>query len=199
MDQNYQKSIELLKILVKDRKVKSYTSIVFSLLLITVFSFFALRPTLTTIVGLQKSIREQQEILSKLEEKEVNLSTGIRNYQNLPPATKEKLDNLLPDQTNITTLVKTLTSISAKNQASISGLQIQPIDIVSTPSKLPKTASLQEVLFNFNVSGGYKELKLLLQSLSKSPRLLFIESVSINKQESADLIMRVNGKAYITK
>lgn len=188
-----------IKPIVKNEKVRNYTYLAFSIISIIILSYFAIRPTIATIISLRRSLTDQTQILEQLESKSNNLSIAKSNYINIPDQTKEKLDALLPQKTDVTTLAKELNNLAVLSEASISGLQIQPVEIINLTTPLGETYTAQEVNFTFNVSGNYPKFINILENSLASTRLISIASVSINRSEEGISIMSLNAKSFFLK
>lgn len=199
MNPQYSRYYHYIKPLIRNRTVRTYSSVIFSLITITIFGLFAIKPTLATIVSLQKSIAEQQHILDALNNKSLNLAQGRKNYDNLDPQAIAKLNNLLPNSTSLPSLIASLESLAQLHQASISGLQFQPTELVGQPTTLAKNASLKEIDFTLNVHGSFSQLTNFLQALEKTRRLITISSVNFGKSEGGPLVLSINAKAYYLK
>lgn len=199
MDPKTSRYYTFIRPIFRNKAVRTYSSLVFSILTITFFGVFALKPTLSTIVSLQKSITEQQQLLEKVTQKADNLSLGRQNYDAIDPQIKLKLISLLPNSTSLPSLIDVIYSLAEENSASISGLQVQSIELVGNPNRIAKQAVVQEIEFSFNSTGSYSQLSQILSSLTKLKRLISIQSASFNKQQEGALIMTVNAKAYFFK
>ncbi len=180
----------------RNKFVKTYSSTVFSLIMITVFSLFAIKPTLSTIVSLQKSIKEQKNLLNQIITKGENLSLGKNNYEQISDKTKTDLIGLVPDSTAVSNLMNTLAEISGDYEASISALQVQPVALRGQPNEISKDAKVKEIDFTININGSFTKLARFLADLSKLPRLIRVESVGLSKTEQGGLSMTVNAKAF---
>ena len=199
MNPYYSRYYTFIKPIIRDKRVKTYAPLIFSLILSIIFAIFAIKPSLAAIASLQKSIAEKKEVLSKLETKANNLSEGRKNYQNLSDNGKQKLEKLIPNKTDISGLVNALTSLANENQASISGLQFQPTVLTGTPKVLVNNTKLDEVSFTLNITGTYQNTVSLLDALNFTSRLLILSSVTMNKQEGTALTRTINGKAFVLK
>lgn len=179
--------------------VKTYGTAIFTLVTMAIFIIFAIKPTVETIVILQKKLENANQVLDKLKQKANTLTLGKQNYQNLDPQVKNKIQTSIPDIVELKSLIQTLEFTARKNQASISALQIQPL-ILETKSG-ESVGGLAELSFTFNLAGIYKNLTSLLQDLKTSARLISIESVSLNKvsEEDENLVISISGKAYFIK
>lgn len=178
--------------------VKTYGPTIFSLLTISVFVVFAIRPTIETIIILQKKLADADKIVAQINEKTDNLSKGRENYQLLSQNIKNKIQTSIPDNIDIKSLTQTLEVSAKTNEASISALQIQPLTLENTANE--NKNQLGEIAFIFNIEGSYSTLTSVLQDLKLSNRLIPIDKLTFNKvTEGKNVIMSVNGKAYFLK
>ncbi|MEK7616600.1 MAG: type 4a pilus biogenesis protein PilO [Patescibacteria group bacterium] len=178
--------------------VRTYGTQIFTILTIIIFIFFAIKPTVETILILQKKLENSNQVLEKLHKKSESLSEGRQNYDNLDPSIKSKIQTAIPDYVELKSVVQALEGAAKINDASISALQIQP-QVLET--KLDSQIGiLSEVGFTFNVEGSYPNLISILQDLSTSSRLISIDNLSITKAgEDQGLIMSISGKAWYLK
>lgn len=178
--------------------VKTYGPAIFSLLTISVFIVFAIRPTIETILILQKKIADSDKIVAQINEKTDNLSKGRENYQLLSQNIKNKIYVAIPDNIEIKSLSQVLEGSAKAHEASISALQIQPLILENKANESKNT--LGEIAFTFNIEGSYSTLTSVLQDLKISSRLISIDKLNFNKAtEGKNIIMSVNGKAYFLK
>lgn len=178
--------------------VKNYGPAIFAILTISLLTIFAIKPTIETILVLQKQMANQEEILKKITEKANNLSLGKKNYDNLDQTVKTNIFALIPDNLNLKSLIRSLEETANSNEASISALQIQPLAI--NVQRGIQKGSLAEVSFIFNTEGNYSNLTAILQNLKRSSRLISIEALSLSKTSNdKSLIMSLTGKAYYLK
>ncbi len=173
-----------IKPVIKNPIIRTYSGFFFSVIAIVFFSVFAIRPTISTILSLQKDINTQQKILNDLSTKSANLEVGVQNYDKIDPKTLSTLNSLVPSKIALTGLINELNTLASQNQASISGLQFQPFDIENSQPPTTNEAELKEVSFTFNVTGPYEGIVNVLNSLNKGKYLIIVESVSFNSGES---------------
>lgn len=177
--------------------IKNYGSTIFTLIIMIIFIFFAIKPTVETITVLQKKLADSQQVLNEINTKVQNLSLGKENYDQLDPTIKNKIKSSIPDNITFNSLVSGLEQTALKNQASISALQIQPLVAITKTSDV---GTLSEIDFTFNVEGGYQNLISLLQELKGSDRLISVERVVLSKLEAGQgILMSISGKAYFLK
>lgn len=183
----------------KSKFVKTYSSLIFTLITVSIFSYYAIRPTVTTILSLQKSIAEQNQVLDTLKQKVNNLVEGKGNYDNIPHSVKAKLADLVPDNPALSGLIDSLTYAAQISEATISGLQFQPVVLENQSTTLSKTPSLNQVDFSLNVQGSFTNLMKLLAAVKRTDRLVTITSINFAKPLDGNLLMSITGKAYYLK
>lgn len=194
----YSRYFTYIKPVIKLPIVKNYGSTIFTLLTITIFIFFAIKPTVETILVLQKKLANSEEVLQKVTQKANNLSLGKKNYDNLDQNIKNKIAATIPDTVQLKSVIQSLEQTAKIYEASISALQIQPLVIDTKTDN--QIGSISEISFTFNIEGDYKNLILLLRDLQTSSRLISIDSLSLSKiSEGTGLIMSLSGKAYYIK
>lgn len=195
--QFYSRYFTYIKPVVRFPIVRTYGSTIFTLFIVIIFIFFAIKPTIETILVLQKKLSETNDVLEKVNKKSNDLSQGKENYDNLDEAIKTKIALSLPSDVNLKSLIQILENSANTHQASISALQIQPITV---NTKVQNTGKLEEISFTFNVQGEYRSLTSILQDLKRSGRIITIDHVSLSKvSEGSGLIMSMTGKTYYIK
>lgn len=194
----YSRYFTYIKPVIKLPIIKNYGPTIFSLLTMSMLIFFAIRPTVETILVLQKKLADADEVLQKVTQKANNLSLGKKNYDNLDQNVKEKIAAAITDTVSLKSLVQTLEQAAKIHEASVSALQIQPL-VVDTEVD-DQMGILSEISFTFNAEGDYQSLIALLQDLRVSSRLISIDNLSMSKvSDSKTLIMSLSGKAFFLK
>lgn len=194
----YSRYFTRIKLITKYPIIKNYAPAVFTLLTISVLTLFAIKPTVETILVLQKELENEEEVLRKVMQKANDLSLGKENYDNLDQNIKFRIMNAVPDNINLKTVIQILEESAKIHNASVSALQIQPFIVEA--EKTDQIGTLSEVSFLFNTEGDYNNLIALLSDLKKSSRLMSIDGLSMSKSnEGTSLIMSLTGKAYYLK
>lgn len=179
--------------------VKTYGSTVFTLIALSIFIFFAIKPTVETIVVLQKKLTDSQEVLRQITQKNENLTQARKNYQNLDPNLKSKISSTVPTDSQLRSTLQSLEAAAISSQASISAIQVQPLTIDNKQRDI-KNLSLSEIQFTFNVESNYENLLAILTRLKTSNRLIAIDNITFNKVETGKtIIMSVTGRALYLK
>lgn len=177
----------------QQKRVRVYTEIIFSILAITFFLFFAIKPTLIIVTGLIKTIDDQKTVSKKLEEKINSLSSAQRAFAEIQPELY-LLEESLPPNASVSIFTKQLEALARKSQVKIGSLQMGQA-IIKGEKDGGKT---KELTFNMSVNGSFANLQSLLQSLSSLRRLIAVDSFFFkpSKTEADTLTLGINGKTF---
>lgn len=187
-----------IKPVAKHPLVRTYGSTIFTLVIMIIFIVYAIKPTVETILVLQKKLANSTEVLQKINQKAENLSKGKQNLDNMDPNLKTKISSAIPNAVQLRSVIQILEQTAKQYGASVSALQIQPQSFETKAED--KLGTISEIPFTFNVEGEYTKLILLLQALKSSDRLISIDNLSLSKlSEGEGLIMSLSGKAYYLK
>lgn len=186
-----------IKPVIGNKYVKSFTPYIFSLLSLIVFTIFAIRPTVLTIIELQKNIQDNKMVLILLEQKAKDLTDGKRNLDSISPEIKNKINTKLPSSPAVSNLISSLQT-SASNIASVSALQIQPVTIYNSSTNQAAPLTLEELSFSFNIQSSYPLLMTVLDNLGETPRLVNLTSAVLNKTTEG-ISLSISGKGYHLK
>ncbi|MCL4366919.1 type 4a pilus biogenesis protein PilO [Patescibacteria group bacterium] len=187
-----------IKPVVENRFAKSAAPFIFSLISISVFAVFAIRPTITTILSLQQEINSNQKILDQLNQKARNLSEGRQNYQKIPSDVQTKIRAYVPDSPQVPLFINNLQNAAA-NQGSASALQIQPLTLIDLTNQNPANLQLDEIDFSYNAQGSFTQLLTIVDNIQKLSRLTRVDNVTLTKQGDGPLTLTLTGKAYFIK
>lgn len=194
----YYRYFTYIKPVLKTPLVKTYGTTIFNIIAITIFIIFAIKPTVETILTLQKKISDSQTVLEQIIKKTDDLTLAKQNYQDLGSTMVTKIAEYIPNEPNLKGLIQQLEQVAQQNQASISALQIQPLefDLKSDVN----AQKLTPVEFTYNVQGTYQNIIAILNILQNNIRVITITNITINKtEESSHLLLSVSGKAYYLK
>lgn len=194
----YSRYYTFIQPVIKNPLVKSSAPHIFSLITVAIFTVFVLRPTISTILQLQKNIEDSKQTLEALDKKAQALTLAKQNLESMDPQTRLKIKTILPDKVNVISLINSIQS-SLQNQASSSALQIQPLTLVDNTIPEKVNLDLGEINFSLNVQGPYSQLLTVLYNLDRSSRLIKNDSIIINKAPGLNPGLSITGKAYYLK
>lgn len=177
-------------------KVKAYSFLVLSIFTSAFFLFFAVRPTINTIINLRKQIADSSTVNSKLTEK-INTLSQIQAQYEMIKSDLSLLTQALPVRADIAGLVRSIENISKDNQTALSAMQFGEANLVGEGSD-KDSKNVVPITFQISAGGDYSHLLTLLQSINKLPRLVSVDSVNINAgTASPAAIIRLKAYYYI--
>ncbi len=182
---------------------RKYLELILSMVTIALFAVFAIRPTILTIIDLNKEIKEKQETVFKLVQKIKDLQTGNNTLQ----TESERLriiDESVPDSASPEIFVKQIESIANSNQLKIMSLAITNAVLIGNEDiqnksdegkKLPDNAL--QVPFTISLTGSYENLFAFTNNLQDLRRPVQIDSFAINSnfvENEKVLVLIVTGR-----
>jgi Tfp pilus assembly protein PilO len=182
----------------KEEKTRSYTTFVMTLLAIIIFGFFAINPTLGTIIELNKQLADNKYVDQQFVEKIANLAVLQAKYSKLTNDIPIVL-NALPTNPNIPTFLAQIQAVATDSNIQLARLQVQPVDISNIPQ--PVTGYLS---FSFAVvaTGTTDQASNFIDGISGFNRLITIDNISIAKDQpddnsqSSGIRLNIKGRAY---
>lgn len=189
----YQHYFLSISTLYRRKKVRVYTELVLTILIICFFLFFAIKPTLVTITSLVKTLSDQKLVSQKLEEKINSLNLAQSQY-NLVQPDLYLLDEAIPVQPQIAILIKQLETLGRYSGVTIDGIQLTKINLMDNEAGLKQ----EPIGFNIAVSGDYQSLKYFLKNISSFRRVILIDNFNFKtgKTDKLALYLSLNNKAF---
>lgn len=161
-----------------NRKVQTYTELGLSLLLLVIFFAFAIRPTLNTVLELNKKKNEAVKANQRLDEKIQSISLAQANLQEVEPKLN-LVDAAVPQKKLVLDFLN-----QAQLLAGQYNLSLEDLDHGGGESSESSTSNIQPLTFNLTGSGGYGDIKGFVERLESHPRLAQINSVSLTRAET---------------
>lgn len=179
-------------------------TLVLSLFVIAIFISFALRPTIVSIVTLQKTITESKKIQLQLDKKVKNLQLAATQLETV----KQFLPNIDTSIPNQGAMYAPLT-VAVENLASQNGTTLDSETFGSTllfsriisPFTPNKNQSVIVLPFSIRVTGSYQNIFTFLTKLLSMERIVMVDSIGITKEAATKeselkVALNVSGSAY---
>ena len=175
----YKKYAQSIAPFMQSPKTKNYTTVVFFFLVLSVFGWYAIRPTIQTILYLQREIKDKTETNKKMDEKIyalIEANSAYENSQLLLPVLSESLP-LTPDALD---LVSQMNNLATNHDVILSSLKITdlPLSTQSGITNQDKSKKYTEFPILFTVEGLYQSVVLFLKDLVTMRRIVTIESMN---------------------
>lgn len=170
--------------ILKKPTMQASTTAVFSFLSISLFLWYAVRPTAQTIIYLQREIADKTTLNQQMEAKITALIEAQATYENI----KDRLpilDDALPHQPDAVILAREIRNIANLSQASVSAVQIPAVPLTtnqaSPGANLKAQAPLQTFPVTIVLSGSYPSLKSFLDRILQLRRITSIDQISLKQ------------------
>lgn len=168
--------------ILKKPKMRATTTAVFSFLAISLFAWYAIRPTAQTIIFLRREIADKIVLNEQMENKITALIEAQATYETI----KDRLpviEQALPYNPDAIILARQLRNLAVISDASISAIQIPSLPILgqeATPgAKLAPSKPLEQFPVSMILSGSYVSLKEFMDGLLTLRRIASIDTISI--------------------
>lgn len=175
---------------------QKFFGIVLTLLALSFFGIFAIKPTLSTILKLQKELSDNQFIFDQLETKIKNLTTLRKQYFNLQddlPA----ITNAVTVQPEAHLLLAQIQSVARTSNVTIKKLQNFEVEVLKNDKS--KDKDYYSYSFSIAGSGPFENISKFVQILTSMERIVNIDVFSVNNitdQKSESLGFDIQGTAF---
>ena len=188
-----------LKLLPNMRKEsnKAIVMLIFTFIALSFLGFFAINPTLTTIVELKKQLEDSQFVHDQLTTKMANLSSLQQQYEILTPDLHIIID-AIPQNPQVAVLAGQLEALAPKYGVQIKSIRIEKVVLATTKkTKLPPATSF---LFTMDAVGEYDAMMDFASAITNFNRIVTITGITLTKDvNSNDLLLTIEGKQYFQK
>lgn len=173
--------------------LKKYLELILSIFTIGLFAVFAIKPTIITIIELQKQIKEREQTVAELNQKVRDLQTAS-NVLRSESARLPIILQSVPDRANPETLVKQIESLALENSLAITSFSLSDAVLIG---KNEKKDTSQELPFSVSLTGSYQNLFAFTKSFQNLRRPVQIDSFAINsslRENEKVLVLIISGR-----
>lgn len=172
----YKRYLVLLRTVWQSREdVKAYTHLLLSLVAISLFTWFAIKPTAATIIELFGQIDTQQKVLATLEKKQKDLGTARQTWQkheqNLPI-----INQAIPDVPQPYLWARQIEALAGKEGLVLTNLSFEKIEISGGEGAKEKN----NFSTTFTVEGPNDAAISFLGNISKTRQPIIWESLTLS-------------------
>ncbi len=191
----------------QDPQLQAYQSVVFSFLAIALFGWFAIRPTIQTIIQLRREIKDKEVISSTMTDKIAALIDAEGQYQAALPQLP-LIDEAIPKSPEVVGLVDQVLKLIQSSSATASGVNVAKVplsdgsnpQLATNKSRLEKAKqlekkdksdsgtvapintsiknSLSKISLSVTITGAYQNLETVLERLYNLRRIVTVQSAS---------------------
>ncbi len=174
----------------KRKDLRMFLEITLSLVAVSFFAVFALKPTLLTISELIKEIKTKEETVAKMEEKIQNLERAQQFYIQ-EQTSISLLKDAIPPAPVPDSLVRQVEGATTKHLITILGMTIGEVTLVGEEKVQRRGGDLKAlpggargVTFSISATSNYLDLAAFLSTLQNLRRPVKIDAATINSSET---------------
>lgn len=158
---------------------QAYSAIIFSFLAVSLFGWYAIRPTMQTIFTLKREISDRTDVDKKMEDKISALIEAQASYQNIQDSIPLLVQALPPSSEPIRAVAQ-LQGLAQDTDVTMTGLSVPAVPLASPPKKtaLPSAGNVASLDLSVTVSGAYTNVKSFLLGIQSLRRIMQISSMS---------------------
>ena len=162
-------------------KNRIYTAIIFSFLAISLFAWYAIRPTVQTILFLQKDIADKTIVNQKMEQKIAQLIEARANLDEIQPRIY-LVREAIPENPDALDLSLQLRNLINSSDATMSSLTLGGIPLVSSDTKTKTGNNVSSAEFHINtiLMGGYPGLESVLDQMNIMRRMITVSMLNFS-------------------
>jgi Tfp pilus assembly protein PilO len=189
------KTTSYLKQLYSQPQFRVTANLFLSVITCLFFVSFAIRPTLSTIASLKKQIKDEQQVLTLLEQKVQALKTAEETYYQ-SQSHFDSLDRAIPTNPEVSRLATQITYLANLHNVLVESIGVDQFNLVDNKPVDKKTpAEKITVEFTLSFEGGWNDTKTFLEDLERIDRIVTISTV--NQTVSENIISTtINGQVY---
>lgn len=169
---------------------RAYTAIIFSFLVVSLFSWYAIRPTMQTIFTLRREIVDKTDLNKKMEDKISALIEAQAAYQEIEP-NLPVIDQALPGTTDPVRAAKDLSALASDSRVTMTTIALSSLPLTSDTGPGGAQATGSDKLANFpislSVTGAYPDIKSFIQGIVNVRRIMQITSMIFSPLQSTEV------------
>lgn len=183
----------------RDPLVRGYFSFVASLILIAFFLVFALSPTITTVLTLQKKIAEQKTTIAAMDQKITDIIMAQENFAQIQgdlPMLALALPEVPSPQTIIAGVMQSASDFGLQvTQLTFRDLPLSKDVVVASADQVSESLGVVVIDFSFTVSGTSADVREFLGSLENLSRQIKITNLTLSEGKTVGSVNSVSVRA----
>ncbi len=193
----------------KQRKdLKMFLELLLTLVAVSFFAAFALKPTILTIIDLVREINKKEETVVKLDTKIQNLQQA--QFLFTQESTRIKLlETAIPEKPGPDRFVRQIEGVTGGHPVNLLGVSINEMTLLGEEKIKKRTGKVEElpgnaggVSFSTSIKGDYQNIIGFFSDLENMRRPIKTDSISLlsSTGEDGSLILAISGRTpYLKK
>lgn len=178
---------------------RAYTAVIFSFLAVSLFGWYAIRPTMQTIFMLKREISDKTEVDKEMEDKISALIEAQAAFENIQQSIPF-LSQALPMYSDPIGALAQLRGVAADSGLQIVGVSIPPVPLQNPTPKInaPSVSKVASVPFLLSVRGPYPNVKQFLINIGNLRRITQITDMTFTRNDLLSQTASPSGQQQVT-
>ena len=178
----------------QEEKTQAFTTLILSFVALSFFGFFAISPTISKIIELNKQLEDYQFTNQRLSEKINSLSILYQKYTTLLPDLPI-IFSAIPQKPDAAFFLGKTQTVSQAHNINLRKLQTSQVELFKGSEGASKYSSFS---FSLDAEGSYDQLLSFIGALAKIDRILSFDAITISASDEHKglLVLNIRGKAY---
>lgn len=187
--ERYRRYYQSLEPILGKPRSQSYTAVIFSFLVVSLFGLYAIRPTIQTILTLRREIQDKTDISQKMEDKIAALIEAQAAYNQVENSLPV-IDQALPPDPDAVPLIIQLRNLANASGVTLSTIQMPTVPLLgkeATPTAQPQSAPAgpqRSFEFSGSIIGPYSGVLAFLSGLQEMRRIVTINSIAVTADKT---------------
>jgi len=174
----YKKYSQAITPFLQSPNTKNYSTVIFFFLVLAVFGWYAIRPTIQTILYLRREIKDKTAIDKQMDEKIYALIEANAAYEN-NQSLLSVLSEAVPYTPDALDIVSQMNRMAAEKGVMLSSLKMSGIPLATPSGSLSqKKKSFAEIPIQCTVEGPFLSTVVFLKELISLRRIITIQSMN---------------------
>ncbi len=191
LPEQYRKYYHSLEPILAKPKTRVYSTVIFIFLVVALFGWYAVKPTVQTILYLRREIVDKKSVNKKMDEKIEALIEAQALLESIGQRASY-IQDATPTDPNAIDVVRQLRDIATSAGASISAIQVASAPMLpSASASASKSYTVKQIDFavSMSIEGNYDALSSFLRNCIAMRRIITIESISFtpNKKQATTI------------
>lgn len=157
------------------QKFIAYFYITISLFTLSFFGFFAIRPTIITIVNLNRQLKDNEQVLVRIKQKQQDLAKLTAQQDSLKNEIP-LIEKAIPNAPKIPYLSRQIETVALKNNVNLTSLNFGTVDVSKAAP-----GSLLSFSISITAEGSENDVNKFIRELTSIDRLLGFERFTTGK------------------
>lgn len=172
------------------------TMLIFTFSALSFFAIFAINPTLSTIVELQKQVTDSEFTHAQLKTK-INALSQLQSQYTLLETELPIVQDAIPTNADVPISTAQIRALAKKYKQTIKTMRVN--EVVLASPRLANTR-VSSFVFQLETTGQYENMIRFAKALGNLSRIMVVESLTIDKDsQTEELVMQIRGREYFKK